>query len=160
MSSMHEEPRVLTMHQPFLRRIITRLLSLIPAMVVALALGRSGIDQLLVASQVVLSIVLPFVMFPLLWLTSSKKIMSVKKPEADLPTLTADGSPSNPDMSLVTSKTGTPTEQDVEASSSPTAETVDYSNGKIIAGLGYLIWTVVVVANAYVIVVLAMGKSG
>jgi len=133
-------------------------------MAVALGLGRSGIDQLLVASQVVLSIVLPFVMFPLLWLTTSKKIMSVKKPESDPPTLTAEDLPSNPDMppasGSVTRKTGSPVEQDVEASPSSAPETVDYSNGKIIAGIGYLIWTVVVVANMYVIVTLAMGKSG
>ena len=133
-------------------------------MVVALAMGRSGIDQLLVASQVVLSIVLPFIMFPLMWLTTSKKIMSVKKPESDLPTLTADSSPSNPEKSptpgAVMPNVGNSAEQDVEASPSPATEMVDYSNGKIVAGLGYLIWTVIVVANVYVIVVLAMGKSG
>jgi len=133
-------------------------------MAVALGLGRSGIDQLLVASQVVLSIVLPFVVFPLLWLTTSKKIMSVKKPESDPLTLTADVLPSNPDTppasGSVTRKTGSSVEQDVEASPSSAPKTVDYSNGKIIAGIGYLIWTVIVVANMYVIVTLAMGKSG
>lgn len=132
-------------------------------MVVALALGRSGIDQLLVASQVVLSIVLPFVMLPLLWLTTSKKIMSVKKPESGLPPLTADSLPSNPDMSagskFVTRETGRSTEQDVEAPPSSATEMVDYSNGKIVAGIGYLILTVVITANVYVIVMLAMGKS-
>lgn len=48
-------------------------------MVVALAVGRPGVDQLLVISQVVLSIVLPFIMFPLVWLTTNKQLMSVKK---------------------------------------------------------------------------------
>ncbi len=43
---------------PVFRRLITRLLSLVPALTVAIAIGRSGIDTLLVASQVVLSIVL------------------------------------------------------------------------------------------------------
>ena len=133
-------------------------------MVVALAMGRSGIDQLLVASQVVLSIVLPFVIFPLMWLTTSKKIMSVKKPESDLPTLAAGGPPSNIEASLtskfVTPSAGNPTEQDVEGSPSSTTEMVDFSNGKIISGLGYLIWAVVVVANVYVLVTLAMGKAG
>jgi len=133
-------------------------------MVVALALGRSGIDQLLIISQVILSIVLPFVVFPLVWLTTNKKIMSVKKPETDLPTLTVDGSPSSLDVSpapkSVTAEIGSSTEKDVEASTSSVTDTVDYSNGKIIAGFGYLIWTVVVVANAYVIVTLAMGKGG
>ena len=133
-------------------------------MVVALALGRTGIDQLLVASQVVLSIVLPFVILPLLWLTTNKKIMSVKRPESDLPTLTVGGSPSNPDLSPTSKftipKIGNSTEQDIEASPLSATETVDYSNGKIVAGIGYLICTVVMVANAYVIVMLAMGKGG
>ena len=131
-------------------------------MVVALALGRSGIDQLLVASQVVLSIVLPFVMLPLLWLTTSKKIMSVKKPESNLSTLDCPPSNSNvsPAPEFTTPKIGSSAEHDVESSSSPVIEMVDYSNGKVIAGIGYLIWAVVVVANVYVIVMLAMGKSG
>ena len=133
-------------------------------MVVALAMGRSGIDQLLVASQVVLSIVLPFVMFPLVWLTTNKKIMSVKRSEPDLPTLTVDDPPQDLDMSPVskfeTPKIGGSTEGDVESLSSSAIEMVDYSNGKIVAGIGYLIWTVVVVANMYVIVMLAMGKGG
>ena len=137
---------------------------MIPAMVVALALGRPGIDQLLVASQVVLSIVLPFIMFPLLWLTTSKKIMSVKKPESDLTTPTAGGSSSDPDTpttsKCVGPKTGSPNGQDVEAPPTRSIEMVDYSNGTIIAGTGYLMWAVVIVANVYVIVVLAMGKSG
>ena len=137
---------------------------MVPAMVVALAMGRSGVDQLLVASQVVLSIVLPFVMLPLLWLTTSKKIMSVKKPESDPTTLTPGGSPSNPDVpaspKCVSSKTCSQTEHDVEALPGGPTEMVDYSNGKIVAGIGYLVWAVIIIANVYVIVMLALGKSG
>lgn len=44
--------------------------------------GRSGIDQLLVVSQVILSIVLPFVTFPLIYVTSSRTAMRVRKPTA------------------------------------------------------------------------------
>ncbi|KAI0768573.1 natural resistance-associated macrophage protein [Trametes elegans] len=71
---------------PFLRRIITRSIGLVPSMVVAIAVGREGIDTLLVASQVALSIVLPFVAAPLILLTSSKRVMSVRgpPPEADM----------------------------------------------------------------------------
>jgi metal iron transporter len=135
---------------------------MIPAMVVTLAMGRSGIDQLLVASQVVLSIVLPFIMLPLLWLTTSKDIMSVKKPELVSTTLPTDGS-SNHDMSTAskhaTPKTGHLTEHD-DVEALPSYEIVDYSNGKIVASIGYIVWVLVIVANLYVIVMLAMGKSG
>lgn len=68
--------------QPFLRRLITRLIGLVPSMVVAIAVGRPGINMLLVASQVALSVVLPFVVFPLIWLTSSKSIMRVRVPRS------------------------------------------------------------------------------
>ncbi|KAK0245935.1 smf Mn2+ and Fe2+ transporter [Armillaria nabsnona] len=63
---------------PFLRRLLTRALALVPSVVVAVAVGRGGIDSLLVVSQVILSIVLPFVAFPLIWLTSSRRVMRVE----------------------------------------------------------------------------------
>ncbi|CAE6495002.1 unnamed protein product [Rhizoctonia solani] len=66
---------------PLVRRVITRLIGLIPSTVVAVTVGRQGIDFLLVASQVALSIVLPFVIFPLVYLTSQDSIMQVAKPE-------------------------------------------------------------------------------
>ncbi|ESK81850.1 putative transporter of the nramp family [Moniliophthora roreri MCA 2997] len=65
---------------PVVRRLLTRLLAVIPAMVVAIAIGRTGIDTLLVLSQVVLSIVLPFITLPLIYVTSSKELMSVRVP--------------------------------------------------------------------------------
>ncbi|KAG9012163.1 hypothetical protein FRB90_006834 [Tulasnella sp. 427] len=64
---------------PFLRRLVTRLISMTPAIIVSVALGRRGLDTLLIASQVVLSIVLPFVVFPLVFFTSSASgLMKVK----------------------------------------------------------------------------------
>ena len=47
-------------------------------MVVAVSVGRSGINTMLIASEVVLSIVLPFIIFPLIWLTSSRTVMLVR----------------------------------------------------------------------------------
>ncbi|KAK0505985.1 smf Mn2+ and Fe2+ transporter [Armillaria luteobubalina] len=63
---------------PFLRRLLTRALALVPSVAVAVAVGREGIDSLLVVSQVILSVVLPFVAFPLIWLTSSRRVMRVE----------------------------------------------------------------------------------
>jgi len=89
--------------------------------------------------------------------------MSVKKPESDTTALPVDGL-SNHDTptssKYVTPKTSGPTEHDVEGLPSYPTETIDYSNGKIVAGIGYTVWVVVIVANLYVIVVLAMGNSG
>ena len=61
----------------WLRRVVTRGLALIPVVIFTLAYGGSEdkLDQLLVYSQVFLSIALPFAMAPLIYFTSSKKIM-------------------------------------------------------------------------------------
>ncbi|KAF8516943.1 hypothetical protein BU17DRAFT_67223 [Hysterangium stoloniferum] len=52
---------------------------------VAALVGRSGINALLITSQVVLSIVLPFVVFPLVYLTSSRAVIVVTKKTPDFP---------------------------------------------------------------------------
>ncbi len=82
-SSLHYLPILLTFPcKPVVRRLATRLIALIPALAVAVAIGRSGIDTLLVASQVVLSITLPFITLPLIWLTSKfSGVMRVRGPD-------------------------------------------------------------------------------
>ena len=57
------------------RRLITRALALIPAFVGVLWLGDAGVGPLLVGSQVVLSMQLPFAIWPLIRLTSSAETM-------------------------------------------------------------------------------------
>lgn len=60
---------------PWLRRIITRGLAIIPAVIVAALYGESGTAKLLVASQVVLSLQLPFAVVPLVRFTSDRAKM-------------------------------------------------------------------------------------
>ena len=61
----------------WLRRVITRGLAIAPVIIFAIMFGGSEgkLDQLLVYSQVFLSFALPFSMVPLIYYTSSKKIM-------------------------------------------------------------------------------------
>ncbi len=59
------------------RRVITRGLALIPALVGVIILGEHSVGRLLVMSQVVLSLQLPFVMYPLIRLTGRKDVMGV-----------------------------------------------------------------------------------
>lgn len=61
--------------QPWLRRLLTRALAIIPAVLVIGTRGSSSVNDLLILSQVVLAMQLPFAMFPLLQFTSSKKRM-------------------------------------------------------------------------------------
>lgn len=59
----------------WLRRLITRLLAIIPAVIVASLYGESGTARLLVLSQVVLSLQLPFAVVPLVQFTSDRTRM-------------------------------------------------------------------------------------
>jgi len=122
--------------KPIMRRLLTRLLAIIPSMVVAIAVGRSGIDTLLVASQVVLSIVLPFITFPLLYCTAKKSIMSVRRPKTGTSAIAADST---------------------QVEDANAYEMVDYSSNKIAIAIGAVIWLVIVAANVYAIIELAIG---
>jgi manganese transport protein len=62
--------------KPWIRRLITRLLAIIPAIVAILCYGDTGLNKLLIYSQVVLSIQLPFAVIPLLYFTSSSRWMN------------------------------------------------------------------------------------
>jgi len=61
--------------RPWLRRMITRLAAIVPAILVIGLRGDNSVNDLLTLSQVILGIQLPFAMFPLLQFTSSKKRM-------------------------------------------------------------------------------------
>ena len=58
--------------RPWMRRLITRLIAIIPAVIVAAMYGASGVNKLLILSQVILSLQLSFAVVPLVWFTSSK----------------------------------------------------------------------------------------
>jgi len=60
---------------PWLRRLITRLLAIVPAVAVAAIYGEAGTAKLLVLSQVVLSMQLPFAVVPLVQFTSDRTKM-------------------------------------------------------------------------------------
>ncbi len=61
--------------QPWLRRLITRLIAIIPAFITIYVFGESATGKLLILSQVILSMQLGFAIIPLIHLTSDKKQM-------------------------------------------------------------------------------------
>jgi manganese transport protein len=61
--------------QPWLRRLITRLLAITPAIITILLAGEQATYQLLILSQVILSLQLPFAIIPLIHFTSDKAKM-------------------------------------------------------------------------------------
>jgi manganese transport protein len=61
--------------RPWVRRLITRGIAIVPAAIVAVMYGESGTAKLLVLSQVILSMQLSFAVFPLVAFTSDKAKM-------------------------------------------------------------------------------------
>ncbi|WP_407654367.1 Nramp family divalent metal transporter [Bradyrhizobium prioriisuperbiae] len=62
---------------PWLRRMITRMIAIVPAALVTVWYGEKGTGQLLILSQVVLSLQLPFAIVPLVMFTASRAKMGV-----------------------------------------------------------------------------------
>jgi manganese transport protein len=60
---------------PWLRRLVTRMIAILPAIVVTLWAGEKATGQLLILSQVVLSLQLPLAVVPLVMFTASRRKM-------------------------------------------------------------------------------------
>ncbi|RPD63239.1 natural resistance-associated macrophage protein [Lentinus tigrinus ALCF2SS1-7] len=174
---------------PFLRRIITRLIGLIPSVVVAIAVGRPGIDTLLVASQVALAIVLPFVAAPLIWLTSSKSVMSVRKPTEAIGSMEASSQEVSPTTPTPTALDTLPDAiEEIQLPREPGVDSrldekfhvtiekhqlhdsvadmsldedayISFASGWVVTSLAYLIFFIILAANVYAIVMLALGRT-
>lgn len=164
---------------PLVRRLITRLLGVIPSAVVASAVGPSGLNTMLVASQVLLSIVLPTVVFPLVYLCSQHDIMTVQGPEVEsmeMESVRNDASLSGPSALATTVPSLSPTtlgddrmalgiegttvrvEPD-QAGDRPPRRSKSYVSPKWVTVLGYVLFVVIVLANVYVIVELGLGNG-
>ena len=61
--------------RPWLRRLITRGIAIVPAALTAIFFGEQGTASLLILSQVILSLQLSFAVFPLVWFTSDRAKM-------------------------------------------------------------------------------------
>ncbi|KAK5943977.1 NRAMP-like transporter smf-3 [Knufia obscura] len=119
--------------RPWVRRLLTRSISIIPSIIIAAAVGKEGLNRTLTASQVALSVALPFVTTPLLYFTCKSSIMTVA----------SDGDGRRVD--------------DTEGNSA--VGKVNMRNGWIVAILGSLIWLVLVVMNVALIVLAGLGKA-
>jgi metal iron transporter len=130
---------------PWLRRLITRSISITPSIIIAGAVGRDGLSAALNGSQVALSVALPFVSAPLIYFTCRNKYMTVHTPvsvDEDI-----NGSPSGMDGVLEQRST----QEEIE-------EGVKMRNHWITATFGVLIWLVITIMNVANLVLLGLGK--
>jgi metal iron transporter len=119
--------------RPWLRRLLTRSISIIPSVIIAASIGRSGLNDALTASQVVLSVILPFVAAPLIYFTCRSQVMTV---------MTRPGDGHAGDAETETASAG-----------------INMRNGWIVTVFAALIWLVLVVMNVSLLVLLGLGKA-
>jgi len=133
---------------PFVRRLLTRSLAIIPGVVIAAAEGRNGLAAALNGCNVVLSVALIFVTFPLCWYTSMNKYMRVRLEDSDEPVGVMDGV-LNHDTEQATRETG----QDARG-------TVSLANNWATTIGAWIIWLIIAFMNVATLVFLGMGIGG
>ena len=143
--------------KPWLRRLLTRSISITPSIIIAGAVGREGLSDALQASQVCLSVILPFVSAPLIYFTCRSKIMSVWTEDqvaaTTLPAVSGQAESKN-----VSNAVGA-TEVEQREMSSTTGRYVVMRNGWLMAACALVIWLIVVVMNVAMLVLVGMGKA-
>lgn len=122
--------------KPWLTRLITRSISIVPAILVAGTIGKDGLSAALVGSQVALSVILPFVSAPLIFYTSRNKYMTVVTSASNI-------------------RIG-----DVDDGQEGTHSVVKMRNHWGTTAFGFLVWLLIVVMNVANIVLVGLGKSG
>ncbi|KAF5607489.1 manganese transporter [Fusarium pseudoanthophilum] len=123
--------------RPWLRRLMTRSISITPSIIIASAVGRSGLNAALNGSQVALSIVLPFVTAPLIYFTSRNKFMTVRSGPARLH---VEGQP--------TLMTGQRNDED----------DVKMRNAWFTTAIAVVIWLIIAIMNVANLVLLGKGQ--
>ena len=139
--------------RPWVRRLVTRTISIIPSIIIAGAVGKEGLGKALTASQVVLSVILPFVSAPLVWFTCRGKIMSVVVVGDRESSNGRDGGAENGDTGDDVTESG------IRENGRATETIVNMRNGRVVAALAAVIWLMLVVMNGALLVLVGLGKS-
>lgn len=131
---------------PSIRRLLTRSVAIAPCLILVLVAGRNGLSGALNASQVILSLLLPFVSAPLIYFTSSKKIMKVS--------LNNNCYTDQQDSIAMTDMSNRD-----ESEGGHLEFFKDMSNSNITTFFAILIWLFITVLNFFLIISFAMGKD-
>lgn len=132
--------------RPWLRRLMTRSISITPSIIIAGSVGKSGLSAALNGTQVALSIILPFVTAPLIYFTSRNKYMTVRSGPARFH---IEGS--GDDMTMAQQRQVTMGQGDEEAE-------VKMGNAWYTTILAVLIWLLIAIMNVANLVLLGKGQ--
>ena len=134
--------------RPWLRRLVTRSISITPSIIIAGAVGKEGLNAALNGTQVALSIILPFVSAPLIYFTCRNKYMTVRA-EGD------SGGGEGTNGVVYSMRRGEGGEEGVEE-----GEGEKMRNHWFVTVFAVLTWTVIAAMNVANLVLLGKGQSG
>ncbi|CDO93700.1 unnamed protein product [Kluyveromyces dobzhanskii CBS 2104] len=156
---------------PALRRALTRVVAITPCLILVLVAGRNGLSGALNASQVVLSLLLPFVSAPLIYFTSSKKIMRVpwtincsQEPSNSfaLQNLSSTVSPSD-DATIIAhdtdDETNIPSTDNSDHQPDDSVYYKDFSNSVLTTIVAVVVWLFISGLNFYLLISFADGQD-
>jgi metal iron transporter len=129
---------------PWLRRLVTRSISITPSIIIAGAVGRDGLSAALNGSQVALSVVLPFVSAPLIYFTCRNKYMTVRTSES--------GDHDGGDEETMDGNVDGVVDR-------PQQGGVKMRNHWVVATLAVVIWLVITIMNVANLVLLGKGEG-
>ncbi|KAJ3343876.1 hypothetical protein HDU93_005159 [Gonapodya sp. JEL0774] len=135
-------PAVVGKVKPWARRLVTRGCAILPAAIVCIVRGESGVNDLLVASQVALSVQLPFAVWPLVWFTARGSVMGVRRRRKEGYRELAGGDPEQDDSA----------EQEHEVD-------MRFVNSWWITVLAVLVASLLTGLNVWLLVQVALGQS-
>ncbi|CAH2351664.1 iron transporter Smf3p [[Candida] railenensis] len=122
--------------EPWIRRLFTRAIAVVPVLIVISILGREGVSKIMNSSQVVLSFILPLVTAPLIWFTTNKKYMVVH---------TSTQNPASTSSETTTLLHNSPVET--------------FENGPFFTISAILTWVIISFLNLYLIYAFANGAD-
>lgn len=123
--------------KPWQRRLATRAISLVPCLVISISMGKDALSKALNASQVVLSITLPFLVAPLIYFTCSKKFMKTE-------IITDDDHFDELDSTLENERN---------------VKQINMANGWIVTIISVVVWIFLSVLNVYALVQLGLSHG-
>jgi len=132
--------------KPWVRRLVTRSISITPSIIVAGAVGAEGLSAALNGTQVALSVILPFTSAPLVYFTCRNKFMTVVDDDDD-----------DYDVDIAGSRVPGVDGQLQMHHQGP--RRVKMRNGWVVAGFAVAFWLLIVIMNGALLVLLAMGKT-
>jgi len=150
--------------KPWVRRLITRSISITPSIIIAGAVGKEGLSAALEGTQVALSVILPLVSAPLIYFTCRNKYMTVggAMNENDVQAGECGAVRSTAGVGTVDSVS----HQEIEVQNLPApaigglrveTEGVKMRNHWITTAIAILVWGIIVIMNVALLVLMGLG---